>query len=491
MGMGMGMVGMASMTSNNRHACLLLILLPVTAFAVDWKFSPKISLSERYSDNITLSAVNPESSFMTEVTPGFNLSHKGGRVSLSVDYGLQALLYSYDGDSNSFGNQLFANFKSELIEDRFYLDADARITQQNTKLTGATGSGSYNVTGNRSETRSVSITPAWRTKITNSAQFDARWQLSYSNSDSGAISGTVDSVLGLNLTSGSVFNSVPWSLSYRLQNNDGVASANRYSSLSGSLGYVLSPKTRLNLTVGNDSNNGSTVGFNRASGINWGLGLNWNPSARTGFGVTVGHRYSGNSYGLDFTHRTRKSTWSIRYSENIVDTFGQINGEDTYLCNGFQVRVPAGTTPDFAVCPVPILINRHSDSTQLVNDTTLNKAWSGAASYNAGKSTLSLSLNKSRRELLTAGTSDESNNFGGSWSLRLNPRLISALSVSSNHAKTVLSKSDDWMFVWSLTRRLSEKTTGALEASRVERGAGSTSGAYKENSVSAHVNMSF
>lgn len=483
------MVNMAK--NNNNHAVLLLLLLPAGAWAGDWKFTPQFAVNERYSDNVSLSTTNPESSFLTEISPGFKLSRHGAKGSLAVDYGLQGLFYSHDSGANSFNNQLSAILKSELVDESFFVDATARISQQNTSLTGATGTSNYNITGNSSEVRTVSLAPSWRARFGSQAQLDARWQLTYSDSDNGTIANVAGNSFSLSLNSGTAVNRFPWSLTYRLQGNNGNASADRNSSVSGSMGYIASPKMRLTLSMGKDSNNGATTAFNQAGGAFWNLGLNWNPFTRTNLGVTIGHRFSGNSYGLDFSHRTRKTTWALRYSEDISQLYDQISGTDVYLCNGIQVSVPAGSLPDSASCPGPILINRFTGPTQLINDTSLSKSLTGAATYQAGKSTFSLSLSSSRRQQLSTGVSDDSRSVGASWTFKISPRLTSTLSMTSNQADTVGSQSDDWTLFWLLSRQLTQKTTGSVEIRRAERDSGSTTGPYKENSVSARVNMSF
>ncbi len=483
------MVNMAKKTNN--HGLLLLLLLPAGAWAGDWKFTPQFTVNERYSDNVALSTANPESSFLTEITPGFKLSRQGARGNLAVDYGLQGLFYTHDSGANRFNNQLAATLKSELVEESFYLDATARISQQNINLTGATGTSNYNITGNSSEVRTLSLVPSWRARFGSQALLDVRWQLTYSDSDNGAIANTAGNALTLSLKSGSAVNRFPWSVAYKLQSNDGNAASDRNSSLTGSLGYIVSPKVRLTLSAGKDSNNGTTTAFNQASGGFWNLGLNWDPFTRTNLGVTLGHRYSGNSYGVDFSHRTRKTTWALRYSEDILQLYEQITGSDVYLCNGIQVSVPAGSLPDSASCSTPILINRFAGPTQLANDISLNKSLTGAATYQAGKSTFSLSLNSSRRQQLSSGVSDDSRGIGASWIFRLSPRLTSTLSMASSHANTVGGQSDDWTMFWLLSRQLAQKTTGSVEVRRVERDSGSTTGPYRENSVSARVNMSF
>ena len=441
-------------------------LIPACAGAGDWQVTPTLTLQERFSDNVALSASNKESSFLTEVTPGLKLNSKGARGSVSVDYGLQGLLYSHDSDANALNHQLTAALKSELVDDSFLLDANARIGQQATsQVSGVVGVGNYNTGVNRTETRSASIAPSWRGRIGSTAHWDARWQLTYAGSDNNTLGDTIGNDLSFSLKSGTAFNQVPWSLSLRSQKNDGNATASRTSSISGTVGYIFTAKTRLNLTLGVDDNNGSTSTANDASGGYWNLGLTWTPTPRTNLTASAGRRYNGNSYGLNFLHRTRMTTWGLNYNESLSDTFSQITGT-----SAFGQLLP---------------------TTQLVNDTTLNKTLSGTATYQTGKSTFSANINRVKRELLTAGTSDDTYSLGGNWTLRLNPRMSSALSINSSHAETGASKSDDWTLAWILTRTLSKSATGALEARRLERGSDSTTGAYKENALSARLNMSF
>ncbi len=498
------MAAMASMASNSNSRIalagfLLASLTPIHAWSGDWKFTPSVSLNERYSDNIGLSSTNPEASFTTEIRPGFLLSSKGGRGQFSVDYGLQGLIYSHDSAANTVNNQLSATLKSDWLDDRFFIDADARITQQNTNTTGPTGTGNYNLTNNRSETRSASFAPSWKSRFGNRANLEARWQITFADSDNAALSGATGNNLSLGLSSGSEFNRIPWNLDYRMQTSDGTTNGNRNSSISGGLGYIVSPKTRLNLTVGSDSNNGTTSSFNQASGMYWNLGVNWAPTNRTSLSATAGKRYNGSSYGLNFAHRTRKTTWALRYSEVVSDPYALASSTavvDEYLCNNGIERVAAGASaPTSANCggTPPRLLN--SGLTlylpQAVNGFNLNKTWSGTATYKTGKSLFSIILDKSRRELLATNDSDDIYSLAGSWNFRFGPRLSSTLSMTSAHADTATSQSDDWSLAGSLVYQLSRQATGLLELRRVERDSGSTSGAYKENSVSARLNMSF
>lgn len=494
--MAMAMVGMANTGRSSKLLYCLLVFASSPAGAGDWNITPVLSVREYYSDNITLSSANPEASFLTELTPGIKISRKGARGNLSVDYALQGQFYSHDSNVGGYNNQLTAALQSELIDDSFFVDAKANIGQQNNNLTNAVGVDNTSASGNKSEVRSASVTPSWRARFGADANLDARWQLTYSDSDSGVVSGVTGNALSIALRSGAAFKRVPWNLSYRLSNNNGSASASRISSVSVGLGYVFSPKLRTTFTLGKDSNNGSTQGFNQTSGNYWNAGVDWTPSPRTSLDVNLGHRYNGNSYGLNFTHRTRRTTWAVMYSEDVSDTYNQVNGSeafDIYRCGNYDVIVAAGSpSPDPVLCgTAPLYPALRRNSTQLVNDTTLNKTWSGSVTYQAGKSTFRATYNKSSRQLLSVGGSDDNYSLVGSWSLKLGPRTTSTISLTSSHAKTLTSQSDDWIAHWVVSRQLTKKATAALELRRQERDAGSTSGGYKENSVSARINMSF
>lgn len=79
--------------------------------------------------------------------------------------------------------------------------------------------------------------------------------------------------------------------------------------------------------------------------------------------------------------------------------------------------------------------------------------------------------------------------------MRLSPRLSSTLSLASIHTESSAIQNDDWNLAWVLSYRLACLATGAVELRRVERdsnsGAGTSTGPYTENSLSARLNMSF
>jgi uncharacterized protein (PEP-CTERM system associated) len=333
---------------------------------------------------------------------------------------------------------------------------------------------------------------------------EARWRMTYSDSDSENMEASVGHAVNLMLGSGTRFRKTPWQIGYALNRSgkgrvDADTGERKYfqnESLSARVGYLQSHKVWHKLTVGYDRNNGDDIGSGRVDGTWWTLGTQWSPTTRTTLNLEAGRRYGGNTYGIDFSHRTRKTAWTLRYVEALVDQYSQITGSDAfdiYLCDGVLVPAPVGSPPpDPVACgATPVLPAGPNASTSLVSDTSLSQNWYGTASYKTAKSLFSLNLGKSRRQFLSSGETDDHLRLGGNWSFRASPRVTSTLSLSTSRAESNDRDSRDWSLAWALSRQISRASTGVVEVRRIERSSGGETGPYSENSVSARVNMSF
>lgn len=493
-------MGMVSTPSNSALGRLALFLffsaIAVNASAGDWRITPSISVSERYTDNIALSAGTlSESAFVTDVSPRITVQRQGARARVEADYTLHGLLYSHDGDANTLQHQLSARLRAEPVSEVFFLDADARIDQSTVSTVDRIG-GDYALGGNRVETRGLSITPILRKRFGNLATAEARWALSLTNSDGGVLSTSRGDTLSLSLASGRAFNRMPWSLSLSRRNIDSGGTDSEIGGINGYLGYRLSPKLELGFNVGQDDHSGNNS-FNQLGGTYGNLALRWAPTTRTSLGASAGRRYDGDSYSLDFAHRTVRTTWALRYAETITDPGDLLLSFDRYLCltgaNQIQERLVYAGTPAPNGC---VLIDRADISAQLlglVAAPTLNKSWAGTVSYRLGKSTFNLSLSSNqRRTLSAAGGSEDIRNLNAAWNWRLGPRTSSTLSLSlgATESSTVATDSDYTTLSWILTRKLAAQTTGSLEIGHLEK-TGGTSGDYDENTVAARLTHIF
>lgn len=492
----MAMVNTPSSSAQARLALTLLACVASGAGAGDWRLTPTISVSERYSDNIGLnSSATSESSFVTDIAPGLTIRRQGGRAQLEADYSLHGLLYSHDSGANSLQHQLTARLRAEPVSELFYLDADARIDQTTVSTVDRVG-GTYNLGGSHVETRSLGITPILRKRLGSTATLEARWELNLTNSDGGVLSNSRGDSLSVALVSGRSFNNVPWSLSLIRQSTDNGQTDTESNGLNGYVGYRLSPKFELGINAGHEDNSGTTL-YNQTGGAYGNLAMRWSPTSRTSLGASAGRRYDGNSYGLDFSHRTLRSTWALRYSESITDPSDLLLSFDQYLCPSASGALVTMYYFSGSQAPVGCILTGRADlSAQvlgLITGPSLNKAWSGTVSYRLRKSTFSLSLNSNRRRYLSAaGGSDDVANLSAMWNWRIGPRTTSSLSLvkGSTSYYTLASDSDYTTLSWLISRKLSPRTTGSLEIGHIEK-KGGTSGDYDENTISARLSHSF
>jgi hypothetical protein len=118
-------------------AFLVLLVLPAAAMAQFQKvFTPRISVQERYDDNIDLVHTNETSDWITTVTPGFNLAVNTAHTNLSLDVSGGRSFYADDSsrDANRLDsilslNQQLSSRLSVVATDTFARTEDPIIVQ--------------------------------------------------------------------------------------------------------------------------------------------------------------------------------------------------------------------------------------------------------------------------------------------------------------------------------------------------------------------------
>ncbi|MBW2035426.1 MAG: outer membrane beta-barrel protein [Deltaproteobacteria bacterium] len=111
-----------------KTGCFLLILLfgfSPTAFAkYHFDFTPSISVSEVYDDNIYLNSTNEKSDYITTVTPGFNLNMVSEKSHLELSYAPGFVWYDKEDQNDTvrhsgtltFGQDLTQHFSFDLTD---------------------------------------------------------------------------------------------------------------------------------------------------------------------------------------------------------------------------------------------------------------------------------------------------------------------------------------------------------------------------------------
>ncbi|WP_164557874.1 TIGR03016 family PEP-CTERM system-associated outer membrane protein [Massilia atriviolacea] len=498
----------------------LAALLAAPGARADWKFTPTLDLRETYTDNVALSRDEiAKSRLVTELTPGFTLLNRGPRLKLSANYQLH--YYAFDDDGvegvRHAQSQLRAGAKATLIDDLLFLDTDGAIGQQPVSAFGPQANGNGYATANRANVKTWRVSPYLLHRFGSSATAAVRY--THDSVDAGRI-GFGDSssdVLSMNLNSGRSFRRVGWGLQYSHQRvDDSIAPESSIKMVSANARYRVGEDFNLTASAGYDEYDYQSEG-EATKGRFWQGGIEWTPSSRTSLVAGAGKRYYGNTYNLQALHRSRRSVWSINYSDSVTTTRSQLLLPATIDTASMLDRLFTAQIPDplaraqavEAYIRATGLPASLADSINYFsNRFILQKQLQASVAFNTARTTLILSAFDSRREglsliqtdsLLTGPASarlnDDTTQRGASalWNMRLTSR--SGINASWTNAR-VLSRatglsSKNAALRLAVTRQFSPKVRGAFEARRVSGTTTDQVASYRENAVTASLSLQF
>lgn len=498
-------------------AVTAILLTPSHGLAAEWQFTPTLDLKETYSDNIRLAPSGSEKSdFVTQINPGIALTGTGPRLKVNARYGMQNLVYADEGNRNTTRHNLNARANAELLDDFFYLDANGSVSQQNISAFGAQSADNANVTDNLTETRTYSLSPYLRHRFGSLASSELRYTHdSVDAGTGGLLTSQADRIL-FNLNSGTAFKTLGWGLNYNKQEIDYSDRTIDLETYSGSLRYVISPRLSLNATSGHEKNNYLSIG-GAPEGPFWSAGFTWTPAERTNITASAGKRFFGSTYAFKANHRTRKTAWSLSYSEDITTTRDQFLLPATIDTADFLNQLWTSSIPDPAMrqqivdafirdAKLPASL---SDSINyFTNRYFLQKRLQASVALNGIKNTLVLSTFNTLREAQSAqeidstllgsnslSLNDETRQTGANllWNWRITPRTSSNMNVG--YAKTISLSTDreenTKSIRFGLTRQFQPKLNGSLDFRHIQRDSNLSGSDYRENAITASLNMRF
>lgn len=521
--MATAMVGMANTANSSVRLALLVCLLSGSAWGSDWKITSGISLSERYSDNVRLeSGDQAESDWITEITPSIGVRRDGARLKASVDYSLQGLLYANGTESNKIRHNLNGRANAELVEEWFFLDATARLSHEPKDFGSAVGSGDGVGIGNTASVGAYTLSPYMKHRFGSTATVEARVTLDQVFIGDDVASDSNGKRFQFNATSGSDFQPLNWNASYsRTDRENRTATDSDSESGNVNLRYALSRKFGLRAQAGMEKND--FVGASNAvrDFSYYGLGayytpnrrfsvdalynhsddgnflsgsLTFEPTTRTSVNAASSRRAFGRSSSLSLTHRTRFSTWNLRYQDDLTTSQQQFANYDgvfvLYSCQGVPTVVAWGAVPPDTSC-VPLAVNR-PPSLDLVDQVYVSKSLFGTASYALRRNTWTLSLYNTQRDFQNSGTTDKTRGLQASWAFKPAARTTYTLTGGMSQTESELGEQSDlWNLSLLVSHQFQPKVTGTLEVRHQARDSDIATSDYKENAVAARLNMSF
>ena len=481
-------------------AAVLAMGLSAPAQAVDWRLTPSVGASATFSDNAKQSSTNPEDAMILSVTPGFSLRSVGSRrVQASLQYGLIATSRFGDSESDDLDHSLNATGKAEIIEDFLFMDGSARVSQELISLLGSPAESEIN-SSNRATVSSYSLSPYIKKRFGTFADMQARYTATGAIFENDVAANSSTNALSVELDSGTRFNDVSWGVSYSIRDAQNAKIADStFERAKVYVGYQVTRKFRLVGAVGQDWNN--YLSATQTSGQSYSAGFGWAPTRRTNIAASMGERFFGKTMSFTGSHRTRSTTWTARYAEDVSDITErttQLVGvtyqcvDDTLLPNIPPTKEEVLSTPG---CGLLGIFN-----TSIQNGVYISKSLSAGVSWLVGKSTLTLSLSDYARDFQAVSMAeDRVRSVSGAWRYRMSRDTsmnsgvtLARSSISAALAGTTVEREDDQYSVFfGLDRRFAEDFSGALTFRHTQRDSSVGTADYEENRLSATVKMSF
>lgn len=438
--MDMAMVEKISKSQLKRHVFAVAgLFLSVSALAGEWQFDPSLGLTETYTNNIDLNQLDKQSSLVSQFIIGADANYSSRKLQFSFA-GTETLAgYSHDSELNDDYQTLDANASYSLWQNKLQVIASSSIT--NVSQNDAGNSLADLVSGDTVQQRNHSAGLQFNTA---NSDYSLSSSLIYSLVETEDNIGESNGYTALiNSVNGNAARYVFWQVtgSFANQENNGFTSENYQ--IETKLGAITPYKLNPFIRVYNERVTGTAAGSNPEAIPSWGPGfryqaakhliidvsynyirdnseasddylaadINWQPSSRTSLKAGYSKRFFGDSYNLDFSHRTRRLTNNLSYHETI----------EVFDRNDFQQ-----SAPNSSLEPVEN------------NEFSLNKRLAWKSMLALARTTFTLDLSNRDRESLSTGIIDNYLDARFSVTRRMSAR--SDITVYIDYSKNIFDK---------------------------------------------------
>lgn len=405
-----------------------------SAQSADWTITPRISVSETFSDNANLDSndEDPNSDFLTQVSPGISINGQGGRASLNLNYNLNQTFSHLGAQDTETNNNLAATGQVEIWKRVAFIDASAVITQAVTSTDGATSSSVAGQNVNRTETRTATISPYFLHHFGTWVETESRFTLSGVTTDDGVVEDAITQSEQIRINSGRRFQTFTWSLdtiNSKTQNSgDEPSERQRRADFNGT--YILGSKLSLLGGVGWEDIEDTDLD-SQPSGLTWSAGFAVRPSPRTSARLTYGKRDGTTSFDFEGSHQlSSRTSITATYSESI-ETSQQLVANFTNFVRFDRATNDFVRNPDGSVAIFQGIDS--NDPFGLEEDTFRQKAFRLNLTGSRRRNTFNAGLLWEEREFEFTDRVETA--YGGNFSISrpLSRRLNGNLSFSYTH----------------------------------------------------------
>ncbi|MCH9638174.1 MAG: TIGR03016 family PEP-CTERM system-associated outer membrane protein [Betaproteobacteria bacterium] len=486
---------------------LFAVVLFGLSFVVsaEWEITPSLTLSETYTDNVSLGAGllgaggvparpggDKRSDFVTQINPAISIVGTNRRVSLDSFYRMNNLIFAKDSDLNRIRHQLNTTATANLVEDFLFIDGSALIIQQNLSLLGPQTTSNVFATGNRANLKVFSVSPYARYRFQDIANSEVRYTRGIVKSGAGGLRDNERDSFLFSLNSGTALRKFSWGLNYnkniiRFSRGGRRVETERSTA---NFRYDITPRFGLTASGGYESNSFVSIRGGNDSPT-WTVGFVWAPSERTDVNASAGQRFFGDTYSAEINHRTRLATWNASYVEDIT-TLNQQAG-----------LFGAGGGLSLGGLDGGSLLGLNNF---LTNRVFLQRRFNASVNLNGAKNTVTINAFRLSRKAFTSAIDDfdllganavllnNTTQIGGNvrWRYTFSPRTSANLSASFVRFKFIGANrtNDNKIYTMDITRNLQENLSTILQFRRIERISDQVEN-QTANAVTISLNMNF
>ena len=435
-----------------------ILVIPEGFFAGEWLITKRVRVRETFTDNVDLEP-DGDPALITTVSPGINALLNSAKVQAAFDASVP-LRYQAINDTQFEANiDLAAVSTTELQENRFFLDANASVSQEALNNEDATSVSPDNLT-NLDTVATVFVSPYVVGRFGDTADFEARYSLGgFWTNDSGT-SNAVTNRVALTTTGGELFSRLQWltllagSYAYRPDDDDVIRgdailqldyAVLRSLILIGSIGYQYF----------DDGDSSDLI-----DEPIWRAGFRWNPNPDLELEVTYG-RSDGedNLFAALFYAITPSTTMTASYREFITTS-------QELLINDLSF---AGLDDDGGIIDERDGedFDPNSQPFSIDDETTRRKVLAATLTTNVGRNTFRIFGGVEKEEILETNEEEDVQFAGASWGRNLTPDL--SMNIRGDWRRTdfedvVSGRVDnEYTAVGTLNYRIAQNLIGLLQ----------------------------
>lgn len=485
--------------------------------------TPRITLSETWSDNVSLNAGSTrskESGFITELAPGIRIDARTARLKAYFDYSLRGQFYSTPSGYSRTQNQLNTFGTLEAVSNWLYVDFSGIIAQQAISAFGTQSPGSTNINNNTTETSTYRLSPYIRGQVAGVAEYLLRYNYSTTHANASTASDVDLSEWVGQLRGSTPFQSLRWALDASQQTAEYSYGRKTDSDrLTASATYIVVPQFRVTFSGGQEANNYASV--DKESHTTHGYGFDWNPTERTQISGFRDKRFFGDGHRYTVNHRFPLS--SISYSDTkdvsilpnqftsvgmgtVFDLFKQICRQQlaSQLPDPIQLDIAANNCASVLSAASGVSASTPVTSSFLSSRATIQRRQQLALAIQGVRNTLTIMFNRNESDSILASDSIQDDFYrnsvnsikqrGVSISLAhqlsgLTTANLTASRQESTGTGTTALKATTTLYQGGISTKLGPKTTGSLNVRHSKFD--SSTNPYTENAVIGMLSVLF